>query len=65
MNNGTDPVKMTLAERLDEVAMLLAAGFLRLRARRIGKPEKRDISEIRRDNCLAVPLKNPPCVVNP
>ena len=32
--NGLQPTSMTPAERLDEVARLLALGFLRLRARR-------------------------------
>jgi hypothetical protein len=34
MSNPLDPNPMTPAERLDEVARLLALGFLRLRARR-------------------------------
>jgi hypothetical protein len=32
--NGLQPTSMTPAERLDEVARLLALGYLRLRARR-------------------------------
>jgi hypothetical protein len=34
MSNPLDPNPMTPAERLNEVARLLALGFLRLRARR-------------------------------
>ena len=34
MSNPLPPHLMTVAERLDEVARLLALGFLRLRARR-------------------------------
>jgi hypothetical protein len=34
MPNGFRSAPMTVAERLDEVARLLALGFLRLRARR-------------------------------
>jgi hypothetical protein len=34
MPNGLDPNLMTPAERLDEVARLLALGFLRLSSRR-------------------------------
>ena len=34
MPNGSRSVPMTPAERLDEVARLLALGYLRLRARR-------------------------------
>jgi hypothetical protein len=34
MPNGFHPVPMSPAQRLDEVARLLALGFLRLRARR-------------------------------
>jgi len=33
MINALDPARMTAAERLDEVAAILAAGILRLRAR--------------------------------
>jgi hypothetical protein len=35
--NPTVPYPMTSAERLDEVARLLALGYLRLRARRQGE----------------------------
>jgi hypothetical protein len=39
MPNGFRSIPMSPAERLDEVARLLALGFLRLRARRqAGKP---------------------------
>lgn len=34
MSNGFHPDRMTPADRLDEVARLLALGYLRLRARR-------------------------------
>lgn len=32
--NGLDPARMSAAERLDEVARILALGIIRLRARR-------------------------------
>ena len=35
MPNALSPVHMTAAERLDEVARILAAGILRARARRL------------------------------
>ena len=33
MINGTEPERMTAAERLDELAAIFAVGFLRLRSR--------------------------------
>jgi hypothetical protein len=40
MTPGLDPETMTAQERLDEVAAILAAGFLRLKCRRGYVPEK-------------------------
>jgi len=39
MINSLDPDRMTADERLDEVAAILAAGFLRARCRRGYVPE--------------------------
>ena len=33
MTNGTEPERMTAAERLDELAAIFAVGFFRLRSR--------------------------------
>ncbi len=49
MPTALDPARMTAAERLDEVARILAAGILRARARRLesqaqSKGEKRECS---------------------
>ena len=49
MPTALDPARMTAAERLDEVARILAAGILRARARRLesqaqSKGEKREFS---------------------
>ena len=57
MTNGMDPDKMTEAERLDEVAQILAAGILRLRAK-AGSPRKKRL--FFRDNCLEVPAETVP-----
>jgi len=40
MTPGLDPETMTAQERLDEVAAVLAAGFLRLKGRRGYVPEE-------------------------
>lgn len=45
MSNALQPDRMTAAERLDEVAEILALGILRLRARQ-GKPN--DPNHLRR-----------------
>jgi len=37
MPNALDPSRMTAAERLDEVAGIIAAGVLRLQERRAGR----------------------------
>ena len=50
MPNALDPNLMTAAERLDEIAAILAAGILRLKARQAARPV-RD----RRDLSLAIP----------
>ncbi len=47
MINALDPARMTAAERLDEVAAILAAGLIRRRARK-----SRKLSADRRDSCL-------------
>jgi len=47
MINALDPARMTAAERLDEVAAILAAGLIRLRARK-----SRKLSADWRDSCL-------------
>ncbi len=39
--NALDPNLMTAEERLDEVAEILAAGFLRRRRRRLEKSDKK------------------------
>ena len=40
MNNALSPDRMTAAERLDEVAGILAAGFLRWRERNLSNKNK-------------------------
>ena len=59
--NRTDPSRMTPAERLDEVAMILAAATLRLWAKHVSASEKREIS---RDNCLDDPRETRPTAVD-
>ena len=46
MENALDPNLMTAAERLDEIAAILAAGIVRLRARQAARParDRRDLS---------------------
>jgi len=61
MSNGTDSDKTTPAERLDEVAMILASAMLRLGAKRVSGQKKR---EILRDNCLGCPAKTRPPAVD-
>ncbi len=50
--NALDPNLMTAAERLDEIAAILAAGILRLKTRQAARPV-RD----RGDVCLAIPAR--------
>jgi hypothetical protein len=50
--NALDPNLMTAAERLDEIAAILAAGISRLRARRAARPPGDP-----RDLCLAIPAR--------
>ena len=38
MSRGLDPNLMTPAERLDEIAEILAAGLVRLRRQQLGEP---------------------------
>ncbi len=38
--NALDPNLMTAAERLDEIAAILAAGILRLKARQAARPAR-------------------------
>ena len=52
MANALDPNLMTAAERIDEIAAILAAGILRLKARQAARPV-RD----RGDVCLAIPAR--------
>ncbi|HRW61655.1 MAG TPA: hypothetical protein P5340_13505 [Defluviicoccus sp.] len=52
MQNALDPNLMTAAERLDEIAAILAAGILRLKARQAVRPA-RD----RGDLSLAIPAR--------
>jgi len=60
-NTGTDPSRMTPAERLEEVAAILAAGLMRIMARSRVTSKKREIS---RDNCLDVPPETRPPAVD-
>ena len=48
--NALDPDHMTVDERLDEVADILAIGLIRLRARK-----SRQLSSDRGDSCLDFP----------
>ncbi|MBI5725838.1 MAG: hypothetical protein HZA50_17895 [Planctomycetes bacterium] len=59
-----EPEQIPSGNIMDELATILAAGFLRLRAKHVGTREKREISEIRRDYNLEVPPKPRPCVVD-
>ena len=52
MANALDPNLMTATERIDEIAAILAAGILRLKARQAASPV-RD----RGDVCLAIPAR--------
>ena len=52
MENALDPNLMSAAERLDEIAQILAAGILRLKARQAAH-HPRD----RRDLSLAIPAR--------
>ncbi|MFZ1413159.1 MAG: hypothetical protein WAS73_01060 [Defluviicoccus sp.] len=52
MENALDPNRMTAAERLDEIAAILAAGILRFKARQAAH-RPRD----RRDLSLAIPAR--------
>jgi len=47
MENTLDPARMTAAERLDEVAAILATGLIRLRAR-----QSRQLSADQGESCL-------------
>jgi hypothetical protein len=44
MSNALDPRRLSAAERLDEIAEILAAGLMRLRARK-SSPLSRDRGE--------------------
>ena len=44
MDNALDPNLMTAAERLTEIGEILAAGILRLRAKRLETSDLRDVS---------------------
>jgi hypothetical protein len=57
--NALDPDLMTPAERLDEVARLLALGFLRLRARR--RAEKASEPNLLRGFGLDFPAEGSVC----
>ena len=61
MSNGTDSDKTTPAERLAELAMILASAMLRLGAKRVTGLKKREIS---RDNCLGCPVETRPPAVD-
>ena len=61
MADAHDTDRMTDAQRLDEVASILATGFLRLRAKQLSTPKKREIS---RDNSLGCPAETRPPAVN-
>ena len=52
MQNALDPNRMSAAERLDEIAEILAAGILRLKAR-----ESAHRPRDRGDVCLAIPAR--------
>ena len=61
MNHRMEPDKMTPAERLDEIAGILAAGLLRLHARHVASPKER---EFFRDNPLGCPGETRPPAVD-
>jgi hypothetical protein len=44
VQNALDPNLMTAAERLAEIGEILAAGILRLRAKRLESDDHRDLS---------------------
>ena len=44
MDNALDPNLMTAAERLAEIGEILAAGLIRLRAKRLESDDHRDLS---------------------
>ena len=44
MDNAQDPNLMTAAERLAKIGEILAAGILRLRAKRLQTEDHRDLS---------------------
>ena len=50
MPNALDPNRMTTAERLEEVASILATGLIRLRSRK-----SRQLSTDQGDSCLDFP----------
>ena len=52
MANALDPNLMTATERIDEIAEILAAGILRLKAR-----ESARAASDRRDASLAIPAR--------
>ena len=53
MRNPLEPESMTSAQRLEEVAGLLATGFLRLRLRRTdGRKKGLELSGVPRDECV-------------
>ncbi len=52
MANALDPKLMTAAERLDEIAAILAAGILRLKARQAAH-RPRDLGDL----SLAIPAR--------
>jgi hypothetical protein len=43
MDNALDPNLMTAAERLAEIGEILAAGLIRLRAKRLQTGDRRDL----------------------
>ncbi len=61
MADAHDADRMTDAQRLDEVACILATGLLRLLAKHAAGPKKREIS---RDNSLGCPGETRPPAVN-
>ncbi len=53
MRNSLEPESMTPAQRLEEVAGLLATGFLRLRLRAADKRKKvLDVLRVSSDECV-------------
>jgi hypothetical protein len=44
LDNALDPNLMTAAERLTEIGEILAAGIMRLRAKRLETDDHRDLS---------------------